>query len=152
MSAGTPPEDADATAGQVGTDAAAGAEPGAPSVVVGVDLIERERLARTYARFGERFLHRVFTPTELEQAGWRIQRLVSRFAAKEACAKALGTGLTTVAWRDIEVLRLPGGKPSLRLHGAAAARAARLGLTAFDVSISDTDTHTMAVVVGIRGG
>lgn len=120
--------------------------------MVGVDLIERERLARTYARFGERFLNRVFTPTELEQAGWRIQRLVSRFAAKEACAKALGTGLTTVAWRDIEVLRLSGGKPSLRLHGAAAARAARLGLTAFDVSISDTDTHTMAVVVGIRGG
>jgi holo-[acyl-carrier protein] synthase len=119
-------------------------------VVVGVDLIERARLLRTYERFGERFLRRVFTSFELEQGGWKVERLVGRFAAKEACAKALGTGMVSVAWREIEVLRLPGGKPSLRLHGRAAARALRLGLTDFDVSISDTTTHAVAVVVGAR--
>lgn len=123
---------------------------GPAQVVVGVDLIERARLLRTYERFGERFLRRVFTPIELEQGGWKVERLVGRFAAKEACAKALGTGMISVAWREIEVLRLPGGKPSLRLHGRAAARALRLGLTAFDVSISDTATHAVAVVVGAR--
>jgi holo-[acyl-carrier protein] synthase len=121
------------------------------AVVVGVDLIERARVLRTYERFGERFLRRVFTATELEQAGGRVERLIGRFAAKEACAKALGTGMVTVAWREIEVLRLPGGKPSLRLHGGAAGRALRLGLTIFDVSISDTATHAVAVVVGARG-
>ncbi len=124
---------------------------GPARVVVGVDLIERDRLLRAYARFGERFLRRVFTPIELEQGGWKVERLVGRFAAKEACAKALGTGMISVAWREIEVLRLPGGKPSLRLHGRAAARALRLGLTAFDVSISDTATHAVAVVVGAPG-
>lgn len=123
---------------------------GPAQVVVGVDLIERARLLRTYERFGERFLRRVFTPIELEQGGWKVERLVGRFAAKEACAKALGTGMISVAWREIEVLRLPGGKPSLRLYGRAAARALRLGLTAFDVSISDTATHAVAVVVGVR--
>jgi holo-[acyl-carrier protein] synthase len=133
-----------------------GTEPPAPPgegpalVVVGVDLIERARLLRTYKRFGERFLDRVFTSFELEQGGWKVERLVGRFAAKEACAKALGTGMVSVAWREIEVLRLPGGKPSLRLHGRAAARALRLGLTTFDVSISDTETHAVAVVVGAR--
>lgn len=120
-----------------------------PHVVVGVDLLERARLLRTHARFGERFLRRVFTPTELTEAGWRVERLMGRFAAKEACAKALGTGMVSVAWREIEVLRLPGGKPALRLHGRAAARATALGLLAFDVSISDTATQTMAVVVGV---
>lgn len=120
-----------------------------PPVVIGVDLLDRARLRRTHAHFGERFLRRVFTATELEQGGWKIERLMGRFAAKEACAKALGTGMITVAWREIEVLRLPGGKPSLRLHGRAAERAALLGLAAFDVSIADTDTQTMAVVVGV---
>lgn len=121
------------------------------AVAIGVDLLERERLIETYRRYGERFLRRIFTETELEQAGGKIERLVGRFAAKEACSKALGTGMVTVAWRDIEIVRLPGGKPSLRLHGRAAARAAALGLTAFDVSISDTRQHAMAVVVGLRG-
>ena len=124
----------------------------APRVVVGVDMVERARLMRTHARFGSRFLHRVFTPAELEQAQWRIERLASRFAAKEACAKALGTGIGAIAWREIEVLREPGGKPALRLHGQAAARAAALGLTAFDLSISDSDAQVIAVVVAVGLG
>ena len=119
-------------------------------VAVGVDLLERRRVMETYARFGERFLKRVFTERELEQAGWRIERLAGRFAAKEACAKALGTGIgADAAWREIEILRLAGGKPRVVLHGRAAARAQALGLSAFDVSISDTTEHVMAVVVGL---
>jgi holo-[acyl-carrier protein] synthase len=123
-----------------------------PRVAVGVDLVERRRVLATYARFGERFMRRVFTATEREQAGWRIERLVGRFVAKEACAKALGTGIgVDAAWQDIEIVRLPGGKPEVRLHGQAAERAQTLGLTAFDVSISDTHEHAMAVVVAVRG-
>jgi holo-[acyl-carrier protein] synthase len=121
------------------------------AIAVGVDLLERRRLLRSYERFGQRFLRRVFTDLELEQASGRIERLTGRFAAKEACAKALGTGMVTVAWREIEIVRLPGGKPAIRLSGRAAARAAALGLTAFDVSISDTPEHAMAVVVAARG-
>jgi holo-[acyl-carrier protein] synthase len=123
----------------------------AVAVAIGVDLIERTRVMRSYARFGERFLRRVFTPTELKQANNQIERLVGRFAAKEACSKALGTGMITVAWREIEIIRGTGGKPVIHLHGRAAARAQMLGLTAFDVSISDTQDHAMAVVVAVRG-
>lgn len=112
-------------------------------------MVDRERLVRTWERFGDRFLRKVFTPTELEQAHGRIQRLAGRFAAKEACAKALGTGIGAVGWRDIEIVRLPSGKPGLRLHGPAVERARLLGLTAFDVSISDTHGHALAVVVGV---
>ena len=119
------------------------------ALAVGVDLVERARLLQTYERFGERFLRRVFTPTELNQAGGRIERLMGRFAAKEACAKALGTGIGTISWQEIEIGRQDSGKPHLRLHGWAAERARILGLTAFDVSISDTATHVMALVVGV---
>lgn len=125
--------------------------PAPVAIAIGVDLVERARVLQTFGRFGERFLLRVFTETEREQAGGRIERLIGRFVAKEACAKALGTGVGQVAWREIEIVRLSGGKPALRLHGRAAARATLLGLTAFDVSISDTQSHAMAVVVGLRG-
>lgn len=118
-------------------------------VAVGVDLIERERVLRVYARFGSRFLARVFTPLEIEQAGGHIQRLIGRFVAKEACAKMLGTGIGAVSWQEIEIARQPSGNPHLRLTGAAAARAAALGFTAFDVSLSDTATHSVAIVVGV---
>ena len=131
-------------------DAAMPSPPAA--IAIGVDLFERKRILATYARFGDRFLHRVFTDRELEQAGGRIERLAGRFAAKEAAAKMLGTGIgATIAWREIEIVRLDGGKPQLVLHGGALAHAATLGLTAFDVSISDTGDHVLAVAVGARG-
>jgi holo-[acyl-carrier protein] synthase len=124
--------------------------PPTPSALaVGIDLVERERLLRTWERFGDHFLQKVFTATELAQAGGRIQRLAGRFAAKEACAKALGTGIGAIGWHDIEIIRLPSGKPGLRLHGPAVERARQLGLSAFDVSISDTRGHALAVVVGV---
>ena len=122
------------------------------AVVVGVDLLARGRLERSFARRGERLLRRLFTAREVAEAGGQIARLEGRFAAKEACAKALGVGIGRVAaWHEIEIVRLPGGKPALSLRGGAAARARELGLTAFDVSISDTNELVMAVVVGVRG-
>jgi holo-[acyl-carrier protein] synthase len=123
----------------------------AAAISVGVDLIEHERLIETYQRFGERFLRRVFTDREIAEAEGRIIRLMSRFVAKEATAKALGTGIGAVAWREIEVVRLDGGKPELRLHGAAARFASERGWIAFDLSISDTHQHTIAMVVALRG-
>lgn len=123
---------------------------GRPGVVVGVDLVEVARIGQTVARFGQRFLQRVFTPEELQESQLRVLWLAGRFAAKEACAKALGTGIGAgAAWRDIQVLRRPTGKPALQLHGAAAARAASLGLYAFDLSISHTHEHALAVVVAL---
>ncbi len=126
--------------------------PAAPvPVVVGVDMVERARFVETCERFGERFLGRVFTPAERALVGARVARLAGRFAAKEACSKALGTGIGSVAWREIEILRLESGKPVLQLSGNAFDQAERLGLGAFDVSISDTHDHALAVVVGLRG-
>jgi holo-[acyl-carrier protein] synthase len=117
------------------------------ALAVGVDVIERARVLRAYERFGDRFLRRVFTDLEIEQATGRIEKLVGRFAAKEAASKALGTGIGQIAWREIEVQRIPGGKPAIRLTGNASARARALGLAVFDVSISDTETHAFAIVV-----
>lgn len=122
------------------------------AVVIGVDIFERARLGASYARHGERLLRRLFTPLEVEQAKGDILRLASRFAAKEACAKALGAGIgKVISWQDIEIGRLPSGKPALTLRGGAITRARELGLTAFDVSISDTGTLVIAVVAGVRG-
>ena len=124
--------------------------PGAPGVLVGVDLVEVERIAQTVERFGLRFLERVFTQEELQEGRRRITWLAGRFAAKEACAKALGTGVgASVAWRDMQVLRQPSGKPSLRLSGDAAARAAALGIAQLDLSISHTHQYAIAVVVAL---
>lgn len=123
------------------------------ALAVGVDVIERARVLRAHERFGARFLRRVFTDLEIEQAAGRIEKLVGRFAAKEAASKALGTGIGQIAWREIEVQRMPGGKPAIRLTGKAAERARALGLAVFDVSISDTETHAFAIVVaaGVSG-
>ncbi|HEX8995755.1 MAG TPA: holo-ACP synthase [Ktedonobacterales bacterium] len=122
------------------------------SVVVGVDLLARGRLEASYARRGERLLQRLFTPREIAEARGQVARLEGRFAAKEACAKALGVGIGRIAsWQEIEIIRLPSGKPALNLRGGAAARAGELGVSAFDVSISDTQELVMAVVVGVRG-
>lgn len=114
----------------------------------GVDLIEIERIERTIQRHGERFLQRVFTPTELAEAGDSPASLAARFAAKEATAKALGTGIGAVSWLDIEVLRACDQPPTLHLSGAAARHAAELGLTVWVVSLSHTRELAIASVIG----
>jgi len=93
---------------------------------LGSDLIDIRRIEKTLERHGERFISRIFTEIEQRKSEARAQRAASyakRFAAKEACAKALGTGLARgVFWRDMGVVNLPGGKPTMQLTGGAAKR------------------------------
>ncbi len=122
---------------------------------LGSDLIDIRRIARTLDRYGERFVRRVFTPLERERSERRANRAESyarRYAAKEACAKALGTGFSRgVFWRDIGVVNLPGGKPTLALTGGAAERLAAItpaGMTAsIEVSLTDEPPLAQAIVI-----
>ncbi len=114
---------------------------------VGVDMIEVERIEQAMARHGERFFTRFFTPAERLQANNIPARLAARFAAKEAVAKALGTGIGDVCWVDIEVHSDERGRPHLKLHNAAAALAADLGLRGWQVSLSHTQELAIAFVV-----
>ena len=97
---------------------------------LGSDLCDIRRIEQTLEKFGDRFLERCFTPVERTKSERRAGRAASyakRFAAKEACAKALGTGLNAgVFWRDMGVVNLPSGQPTLRLTGGAASRLAAL--------------------------
>ncbi|MDW5318006.1 holo-ACP synthase [Rhizobium sp. PL01] len=97
---------------------------------IGSDLIDIRRIASSLERFGERFSHRCFTDVEIRKSEGRKNRAESyakRFAAKEACSKALGTGLAQgVFWKDMGVVNLPGGKPTMQLTGGAAARLAEM--------------------------
>ncbi len=109
--------------------------------------MEIDRIARVLARFGERFLARIYTPAEIALCRGRVPELAARFAAKEATMKALGTGVRGVAWRDIEVLPNRRGKPLLILHGTAAARAERIGLKDVDVTLTHARNCAAAIVV-----
>ena len=120
------------------------------NVAVGVDIIEVERVRKVYEHHGERFLQRVFTELEIRQCRGKVTRLAGRFAAKEAISKALGTGLHGVAWREMEVVQLRSGRPTVRLYGHAKQRAELLGLTAFDVSIADLQTFSIAIAVALQ--
>jgi holo-[acyl-carrier protein] synthase len=113
----------------------------------GIDMVEIERFEAALQRHGKRFLERIFTEQELDQVGQNSASLAARFAAKEAAAKALGTGIGSVAWQEIEILRGPASEPILCLHGAAARLAEGLNLNAWSVSLSHTRTQAIAVVV-----
>jgi len=123
---------------------------------LGIDLLETARLERALAEHGERFERKVFTAHELEQCHDRrdrVQALAARFAAKEACLKALGTGWGEgLGFLQIEVVRGPRGRPELRLHGAAAARAQALGVTVCQVSLTHQPAAAAAVVILERPG
>jgi holo-[acyl-carrier protein] synthase len=116
----------------------------------GIDAIEPARVAALIARWGERFLARVFTPAERTACQGRPTSLAARFAAKEAVSKALGTGVGAVAWREIEILANPRGRPVLVLHGAAAARAEALGLRHWSVSLTHLADLALALVVATK--
>jgi holo-[acyl-carrier protein] synthase len=130
-------------------------------ILHGVDIVEVERVRRAVERWGERFLRRVYTPGELEAcaafAAPRFPSLAARWAAKEAGAKALGTGLSGLGagaagellhFHELEVVRAANGRPELRLHGGAAALAAALSVDALALSMSHTSTYAVASVVG----
>ncbi len=120
------------------------------NVAVGIDIIEVDRVRKVYEKHGERFLARVFTEEEIRQCRGKVTRLAGRFAAKEAISKALGTGLRGVKWREMEIIQLRSGRPSVRLHGVARLRARQLELSAFDVSIADLAQFSIAIAVGIQ--
>lgn len=120
-------------------------------LATGVDIIEIPRIARAQARWGARFLTRIFTPAELAYSRGRAPQLAARFAAKEAVMKALGTGVRGVGWKEIEVVRERGHAPAVRLHGRAAARARALGLQRFSLSLSHSQEHAIAFVVADNG-
>lgn len=115
----------------------------------GIDLVEIERLKQTIEHYGERFLKRVFTEKELAEVGNNTASLAARFAAKEAVAKALGTGIGIIGWREIEVQRGPAREPLLFLSGAAHELSTEFGLTNWSISLSHTRTHAIAVAVAI---
>lgn len=115
----------------------------------GVDLIELERIARVLQRHRSRFLERVFTPDELAEVGQNVASLAVRFAAKEATAKALGTGIGDVGWKEIEILRGPARQPRLLLHGKAAILAEQLNLETWSLSLSHDQSYAIALVVAL---
>jgi holo-[acyl-carrier protein] synthase len=122
---------------------------------IGSDLIDIRRVEKSIERYGERFLERIFTPAERARSDRRAQRGASyakRFAAKEACAKALGTGLSSgVYWRDMGVINLSSGKPSLQLTGGALRRLEELTpeghMAQIDLTITDDFPLAQAIVV-----
>ena len=122
---------------------------------LGSDLIDIRRIERTIKRFGERFLNRIFTDVERAKSEGRKERVASyakRFAAKEACSKALGTGFRRgVYWRDMGVVNLASGRPTMRLTGGAARRLQELtpnGMRAkIDVSLTDEPPMGQAIVI-----
>ncbi len=122
---------------------------------IGNDLIDIRRIERTLERFGERFIERIFTPLERQKAERRRNRVetyAKRFAAKEACSKALGTGFRRgVYWRDLGVVNLPGGKPSMKLTGGALKRLQELTPTGMkaqiDLTLTDEPPLGQAVVI-----
>ncbi len=119
----------------------------------GTDMIECERIAAGIERFGERFLQRFFTAGERQDCADQPQRLAARFAAKEAVAKALGTGIGDISWVEIEI-RTDGerGRPTLTLHGKASALADSMQLGEWDLSLSHTKSLAIAVAVAFGAG
>jgi holo-[acyl-carrier protein] synthase len=117
----------------------------------GVDLCEVPRIEAAVARYGVRFLERIFTAREIAYADRkanRFERYAARFAAKEAGMKALGTGWHGgIAWRDFEVINLPSGRPTLNFHGRAAEVAAKLGVRSVALSLTHTKEQALAMVI-----
>ncbi len=116
-------------------------------IATGVDLIEINRIVDVIARHGNHYLERIYTPAELEQCGRRAESLAGRFAGKEAVAKALGSGIGDVTWKEIEILGDENNAPVLSLHGSAKQKADALGLTQWSVSISHSQNHSVAFVI-----
>jgi holo-[acyl-carrier protein] synthase len=122
---------------------------------IGSDLCDARRIAKTIERHGDRFLNRIFTPAErakAERRANRVETYAKRFAAKEACSKALGTGFRQgVFWRDMGVVNMPSGRPTMKLTGGALARLKAItpaGCTAqIDVSLTDEGPTAQAIVI-----
>jgi len=119
---------------------------------VGSDICSIKRVEEVYARHGEKFLDRILTASEKAYALSRpkdfLARVAGRFAAKEATSKVLGTGFIGIGWKDIEVVRLSSGEPTIKLHGRAVAVAQRRGLSGFELTMSHEREYAIAFVLG----
>lgn len=120
---------------------------------VGMDLVDIGRMRESLARFGERFVRRIFTPRESDYAALtpalQAERLAARFAAKEAALKALAMADKGVAWKDMEVFRHPDGRCDLHLHGKAAAHARQRGVVQLALSLTHDGGYAAAIVVAV---
>ena len=117
---------------------------------LGVDVVEIPRIEKALSRFGERFLKRILTAREISWLAGRGHfpaRVAALFAAKEACAKALGTGLSGLSWQEMEVIHEESGRPVLRLSGAALRRFQALGGQRVHLSLSHERKYAVAVVI-----
>ena len=118
---------------------------------IGVDLVECARIQHSLDRFGDRFLHRVFTEGEIaysQSMKFPARHLAARFAAKEAISKAFGTGIgKSMGWKDIDVHKKPSGEPFVVLEGGAKQLGADRGVTKVWITLSHTDNHAMAMIV-----
>jgi holo-[acyl-carrier protein] synthase len=120
-------------------------------VGTGIDICEVPRIAQSIARFGDRFLERVFTPAEIQYCQSKknsVERFAARFAAKEAAMKALGTGVNRgITWKQIAVSNAPGGRPTLTLSGKASLMAETLRVKRISISLTHTESTAMAQVI-----
>jgi len=118
---------------------------------IGVDLVECERIQHSLDRFGEKFLHRVFTEGEIEYSlsmKFPARHLAARFAGKEAVSKAFGTGMgKAIGWRNIDIQKKPSGEPFLVFSGPAQDLAMERGMVSARITLSHTDHHAVACVV-----
>ena len=117
---------------------------------LGIDIIKVDRIRDALARHGDRFPRRILTDAEYAYVRNRPENLAGRWAAKEAVSKVLGLGVRGVGWREIEVVRLPTGQPTIRLHARAKTRADQLGMERVAVSISHEREYAVAIAFGIR--
>lgn len=121
----------------------------AAAIACGTDLVEMAQFSRDLKLGGERFLHRIYTDDELAFCQGRADRLATRFAGKEAVAKALGTGIRGIGWTEIEILSAAQGQPRIILRRRAAFQAAQLAISAWAISLSHTPSLALAFVVGL---
>ena len=117
-------------------------------LINGIDIIEIYRIGDVVSKYGDRFLNRIYTRKELDYCRGRTPQLASRFAAKEAVMKALGTGTRGVRWKDVEIIRFPGNRPIINLHSSALKRAKQIGVKHFALSLSHSKEYAVASVVG----
>ena len=115
---------------------------------IGIDIIEIARIEKAIVRWGDSFLHRIYTDAEIGSYHKRPSSLAARFAGKEAAIKALGIGNKGASWKDIEILSDPGGKPVIHLHGKMLNRATSLGLDKLSISLSHSRDYAIAIVAG----
>ena len=117
---------------------------------LGIDIIKVDRIRAAIDKFGERFSKRVLTPSEQRYVRNRPETFAGRWAAKEAVSKVLGLGVRGIGWKEIEIVRLPTGQPSVRLHDRAERRSRQLGMARIAVSITHESDYAVAIAFGIR--